>query len=269
MLKRTLQMSLLLCIALIFFTGTALAAYQNGIPVLLYHHIERVPGEDPELGVSPAAFDAQLAKLKAAGFTTISLDDFYAYMLHLPVKLPEKPLLITFDDGYEDNYTEAAPLLQKYGFQAVLFMVGVNVDRPDRLSAAQIRDMNKQGWNIAAHTMTHPDLTRLDKNSLAWELGGSKRTIERLTRQTAGFLAYPGGFYDLPVYQATQAAGYQGAFTVLTGLNNPDRDNLYLLRRIPIFKSTDFDTILTRLIANQSKASLFDYSEELPKEQQK
>lgn len=243
--------------------GDAAAGYQNGIPVLLYHHISEGPDNMPELGVSVTEFDRQMKGLREAGFQSISLDALYAYMQGEKVNLPDKPVVITFDDGYEDNYSTAHPILERYGFRAVLFMVGANFDRDDRLSTGQAREMTAHTWQMESHTLTHPDLTTLDKKELKKELYGGKRKVERTVRQEVRFFAYPGGFYNLPVVEAVQAAGYQGAFSVLTGLNRPERDNVYLLRRIPVFRSTDFDKILELLIINHPKTSVLDYDPEV------
>ncbi|CUH94408.1 hypothetical protein P22_0474 [Propionispora sp. 2/2-37] len=250
---------LFFCLSLLVTGGYAAAGYQNGIPVLLYHHISDGPDNLPELGVSVDEFDRQMRALKEAGFQSIPLAVLYAYMRGEQVDLPDSPVVITFDDGYEDNYSAAHPILEHYGFQAVLFMVGENFDRNDRLSAGQAREMVAQTWEMESHTRTHPDLTGLDRKALKQELYDGKRKVEKTVRKEVRFFAYPGGFYNLPVFEAVQAAGYQGAFSVLTGLNRPDRDNVYLLRRIPVFRSTNFDKILELLTRNHPKTSVLDY----------
>ena len=242
------------------FTNIAGAQSQNGIPVLLYHHVSEDHSDRSGLTISVAEFDRQIKLMKTAGFQTISLQEFIAYMKGSKVKLPEKPILITFDDGYADNYTNAFPILKKTEFKAAIFMVGINFDRENRLSSQNIREMIGSGLlAVGGHSMTHPDLTALANRQIQFEVAGSKAKIARLSRSPVTFFAYPGGYYNLSAMEAVEDAGYQGAFTVLTGLNNPGRDNIYLLRRIPIFSFTDFDKLLFLLNCNHSKTTLFDY----------
>ena len=263
MLPALYRFGLALCLALLACGPVAAAQYANGIPVLLYHHVG--DGRDmPKLTVSPAEFDRQVGALDSHGFRAIPLDDLLAYMRGEAVKLPDKPVVITFDDGYTDNYTNAFPILKKYGFDAAIFMVGINFDRQNRLSSGQVREMAAGGFTVGAHSMTHPDLTTLSAAALKTEVAGSRAKAGQVTGRPADYFAYPGGFYDLATVDAVRAAGYRGAFTVLTGLNKAGFDDPYLLRRIPVFSDTDFDRLLALLDANRPKTSLLDYDLELP-----
>jgi len=88
---------------------------------------------------------------------------------------------------------------------------------------------------------------------------GSKKKAERVIQSEVAYFAYPGGFINLAAVEAVETAGYQGAFSVLSGVNQPERDNIYLMRRIPIFRATDFDQLMVRLGTHPSKPSLLDY----------
>jgi len=255
-------------LVLLHLSNPAAAQYQNGIPVLLYHHISDDSTDMPELTISAAEFERQMRLLQDTGFQTISVDEFLSYMKGEQVKLPEKPVVITFDDGYEDNYTKALPILEKFRFKAALFMVGINFDREKRLSRPRIREMAANGFSIEGHSMTHPDLTTLSDAKLQHEVSECKTLAQQVTHKQVEAFAYPGGFYNLETLQAVESAGYQCAFTVLTGLNRPDRDNLFLLRRIPVFSFTDFDKLVGLLAANQPKTSLLEYDVTLPEELQ-
>ena len=213
----------------------------------------------PSLTVSTTEFTRQLRLLRTYGFQTITPEQLGAFMRGERVAMPAKPILITFDDGYIDNYTQAFPILKEVGYCATIFMVGINFDRANRLSSLQIREMTASNLSIGAHSMTHPNLTKLSGTELRHEVAGSKQTAERIVRTEVGYFAYPGGFYNLAALEAVEAAGYQGAFSVLPGLNRPERDHLYLLRRIPIFRTTDFDQLLARLETIPQKPSLLDY----------
>jgi peptidoglycan/xylan/chitin deacetylase (PgdA/CDA1 family) len=171
--------------------------------------------------------------------------------------------MFTFDDGYDDNYIYAVPILKEYGFTATFLVVGINVDKDRRLSAQQVRDMAQTGFGVGGHSMTHRDLTQLSKAAVKNEISANKRQLEQITGRQSLLFSYPYGYYNLPVWKAAEASGYQGAFTVLSGLNNPGRDNIFLLRRIPIFNTTDFDTLLTRLNRNPTSPKLLDYLPEI------
>ena len=235
----------------------AQAAFK-GIPVLLYHYVGAEAPDYPYLNVATPEFSRQMKELRERGYRSVSLGDLTAYMQGSPVKLPEKPVLITFDDGYEDNYTQAFPVLKQEGFRAAIFMVQSNFNRKNRLSVQQIQEMEQAGIEIGSHTRSHPNLTKLAASALEQEVGQSRRGVERLAGRPIDSFAYPGGFYNLEVLEKTAQSGYAGAFTVLPGVNRPDKDNPYLLRRIPVFSYTDFDAILDRLETTED-ASLLDY----------
>lgn len=258
-----------ICLLVVMVTSMAAnivaAQHSNGIPVLLYHHVSEDKRDLPRLTVTPGEFERHMALLKNAGFETISPQQFLAYMNHEPVTLPEKPILITFDDGYEDNYLNAFPILRQFDFSAVIFMVGVNLDRDGRLSSKQIEEMSAYGISFGGHSMTHRDLTVLQGQELLSETKEIKKTLRKVTDKDVLFFSYPYGYYNLATWEATAAAGYQAAFTVLPGLNHPDRDNVYLLRRIPIYDTTDFTALFMLLDANQPKTKLLEYSPEYRK----
>ena len=254
--RRFAKASLLLLGLFFLFVPSATA---QGIPVLLYHHVNDQETGRSLLTVSTAEFSRQLQLLRNHGFQTITPEQLGAFMREEQVTLPDKPVLITFDDGHTDNYTQAFPLLKGAGYSATIFMVGINFDRANRLTSAQIRKMTANGFSIGAHSMTHPILTKLNAPKLQAEIRGSKKKAEEVIHAEVGYFAYPGGFYNLATVEAVQMAGFQGAFSVLSGLNQPNRDNIYLLRRIPIFRYTDFDQLLEKLIEPPSKPSLLDY----------
>ncbi|BBB90047.1 MAG TPA: polysaccharide deacetylase family protein [Methylomusa anaerophila] len=246
-------------VIMLFSSYIASASRQDGIPVLLYHHVGNDDGGLPRLTITADEFERQVALLHNAGFETISPEQLIAYMKREEVSLPERPILITFDDGYDDNYANALPILQKYGFKAVFFVVGINVDRAQRLSAQQVREMAKSGFAIGGHSMTHSDLTQLSGPELEHEILDNKRQLEGITHQESLFFSYPYGFFNLRSWKKIESAGYQGAFTVLSGVNKAGRDNIFLLRRIPIFSTTDFDALLARLTGTYSAHMLLDY----------
>jgi peptidoglycan/xylan/chitin deacetylase (PgdA/CDA1 family) len=252
------------CLMISGFSGTAAADSPNGIPVLMYHHVRNDHGRIPKLTVSVREFERQMSALQAAGFHTISPDSLVAYVAGERVILPDKPIVITFDDGYEDNYSQAFPILKRHGFQAAIFVVGINFDRPNRLTSHQVREMLADGFTIGAHSMTHKHLTDISGEQLTYEVAGSKRVAERATHHQVKYFSYPGGHFNVETINALREAGYKGAFTGLTGLNRPRIDHVFMLRRIAVNSFTNFDKLLERLNANHPKKSLLDYNLQAP-----
>jgi peptidoglycan/xylan/chitin deacetylase (PgdA/CDA1 family) len=249
--------------AVFLLNSPAEASFQNGVPVLLYHHVSDETTELPKLTVTTEVFDKQMSQLYQAGFKPITPADLLAYMSGGKVALPDKPILISFDDGYEDNYLNAFPILKKYGFKATIFMVGVNIDAPRRLSTAQMQEMSQYGFDFGAHSITHRDLTKLSPSELRQETRQSKAAIEKVIQKKVKLFSYPYGFFNLPVFEEMKFAGFDGAVTVLSGQVKEGYDNIYLMRRITILRNTDFDNLLAKLNANKPKELLLDYWPEL------
>jgi len=201
----------------------------------MYHHIADPPrGADPirrDLSVSPQAFEAQLRYLVRAGYQPITLRDL-TYHLTLGAPLPEKPIILTFDDGYEDNYTNAYPLLKKYGFVGTFFIVTGSVDtgRAGYMSWAQIEIMSTGGMEIGAHSYTHLDLRNKSVDYIVWQAVGSKEAIEARIQQPVKFFSYPSGRYDEQVVNVLHSANFWGAVTIETGTYQSSRLPFELLR---------------------------------------
>lgn len=216
------------------------------VPILMYHHVaEPQPGWDrirQGLTVSPAALREQLAYLKAAGYQTVSLTELVAALQH-GGPLPPRPLVITFDDGYRDNYTTAFPLLKAFGFRATFFLVTqpIDQDSPDFLTWAQVTEMHAAGMEIGGHSYTHPDLRNKSRDYLIWQILGNKQAIEQRTGEPVRFFAYPSGEYDDNVIAVLKEAGFWGAVTTLPGCTQRS-DQLWTLRRVRV---TPWDTVQT------------------------
>ncbi|MFQ5342508.1 MAG: polysaccharide deacetylase family protein, partial [Anaerolineae bacterium] len=156
---------------------------EANVPILMYHYISVPPlGADKirvGLSVPPANFEAHLQYLKDNGYHSISL---HQLLLNLTrgEPLPERPIILTFDDGYRDNYENAFPLLQKYGFTATFFLITNFIDegRPAYVTWEQVKQLAQAGNEIGAHTRDHPDLRGKDIDFLVWQILGSKEAIQ-------------------------------------------------------------------------------------------
>ena len=203
------------------------------VPILMYHVIARAPASAPypQLFVAPADFRAQMAWLARHGYHGVTLRRAYDYWTR-GYALPPRPVVLSFDDGYLSDYTDAMPVLHRRGWPGVLNLEVHNV-QPGDLTAYQVRALIRAGWEVDAHTLTHPDLTTLDPARLRQEVAGSRAWIRRRFRVAVDFFCYPAGKYDARVIAAVRAAGYLAATTVNYGFASP-RQGLYTLDRIRI-----------------------------------
>jgi len=186
--------------------------YNNeSVPVLMYHSIG-TSNLNPYV-VSTDRLNMDMKYLNDNGFTTLSTDDLYDFMVkNKPV--PKKSVLITFDDGYEDNYTNAFPILKKYKFKATIFVITGYIDKSKHfLSSAQLKEMQSNGIDIESHTNLHDKLGTCTYDSQLKTLKTSKDYIEKTLNKTVRYISYPFGSYNLDTLKAVNAAGYKMAFT--------------------------------------------------------
>lgn len=215
------------------------------LPVLMYHHVgPPQPNSDPDLSVSAERFEAQIRFLARRGYVGIRPSDWLSWLRH-GKPLPAKPMLLTFDDAFEDLNDHVFPALERYGFGAVVFVVTNRVGKANIwdqrrgyalrpcLTVEQIQHWSTKGIDFGAHTRNHPDLTRLEEPELHDEVAGSRSDLEK----TVGFpvisFAYPYGLYNAA---AADCAGqhFDLAFTTDDGLNTL-RTNRRLLHRNMVF----------------------------------
>ena len=230
----------LLCLVLVaavgFLIADAIALLQTtkGVPVLNYHQVEEKDGNP--LTLWPDQFEAQMDYLAAEGYTTITIDEMMD-ALEIGTPLPEKPVIITFDDGYADNYEYAYPILKKYGFKATIFLIYDFTDTyPNYLTWDQINEMKESGLiHFESHTMTHANLAELTSaDELRHEIADSHNLLSEKLGYDMHYIAYPGGRVNEEIEAITRAAGYRGGFTVHYGLSTPE-EGRYQMDRIPIF----------------------------------
>ena len=198
----------------------------------MYHVIAAPPpgAEFPALFVPPVDFAGQMRWLARHGYHAVTLHDVYEHWV-AGSPLPRRPIVLSFDDGYLSDATEALPVLRRLHWPAVLNLEVNNVQRND-LSFWRVLELKAAGWEIDAHTITHPDLTTLDDARLWREVAGSRAELRRLFHVPADFFCYPHGRYDARVVDAVRRAGYFGATTENPGLAQPA--DLYTLSRIRV-----------------------------------
>src|ERR1700729_1950183 len=158
------------------------AASPLRVPVLMYHEIADAADTPSALAVSPDVFAGHLAYLRDAGFNTVTAGELSAILANGTGTLPERPVVLTFDDGYGDFYTQALPLLKRNGFTATLFQTTGWVGKEDEairmMNWRELAEAEQAGIEIGAHTRTHPQLDQLPEKALYEELYASKSALE-------------------------------------------------------------------------------------------
>ena len=238
--KNTLFRKALFTVIIIFVSGSLLLlgsiiSQSGDIPVLNYHRVADGDGNNP-LTLSVPEFNEQMAYLNQHGYQSITPDDLLAN-LQDNAPLPDKPVLITFDDGYRDTYTNAYPILKKYGFTATVFLITDVVGHNDwYVNWQQVKEMHQAGFVIGSHTLRHVPLTTLSPAEALFQLQKSKEGIEWRLGVPVKYFAYPTGAYNAEVIELVKEAGYRAAFSVNFGRTGKT-SNIYALERIPIFKA--------------------------------
>ncbi|GAA0219358.1 glycosyltransferase [Cryptosporangium japonicum] len=213
--------------------------------VLAYHAVDDVT--DPRLrqySVTPDQFEQQLDALGSAGFAFIGPQDLLRKLDGEPV--PERSVLVSFDDGYVSNYDHAAPVLEKHGIPAILFAVTGELGRWNAwdtasgatrlplMTARQLTELTDLGWEIGTHTRAHAHLSLLRPAALAGELVRPRDDLASLGLPRPRLLAYPYGEHNLRVRRAAARAGYAAAFALSGARTTMDRGNRYAIPRIEV-----------------------------------
>jgi peptidoglycan/xylan/chitin deacetylase (PgdA/CDA1 family) len=209
------------------------------VPILMYHYISDPPADADiyrlDLSVTPDNFRDQMNWLKTNGYETISLYDLiYALNIGWP-PLPDKPIILTFDDGYIDNYEFAFPILQEFGYVGTFFVLTDVTDRsePAYMTWDMLREMYAAGNSIEVHGREHFDMANRDSDWLVFNLLGAAQTIEGNIGQYPRFLAYPAGSYDDLVISTAQQLEYWAAVTTQHGTEQ-NKNTPFELRRLRV-----------------------------------
>lgn len=213
------------------------------VPVLMYHAVSDNCWGIDELFVSPSSMDEQLKYLTENGYDAIWFED----LSHLEDY--EKPVILTFDDGYDDNYLELLPLLQKYNVKATVFVIG---NAPGviqhKMTPEQIREMSDSGLvSIQSHGYTHDDMDAMDAETTDYELSESQKAITRITGKVPRVLCYPTGKYNDNTLSII-GTYYDFGIKMVGGLYNTS-DDPFLVSRYYVSRYTDLSTFASYLSA--------------------
>jgi peptidoglycan/xylan/chitin deacetylase (PgdA/CDA1 family) len=188
------------------------------VPVLTYHRVAPLSAVGlPDLKVDPANFVAELSALHRGGYRTISQAQLFD-ALYKGAALPNKPVIISVDDGYVDDVTRILPALERFHMVATFFVITGRMTEPGFLTPSQVRELDRAGMDIGDHTAHHVDLRLLTPAQLRMETSGSRHVLERVLGHPVYFFAYPFGDYNAAVLAAVREAGFTMAYTTAAGI---------------------------------------------------
>jgi len=220
------------------------------VPILMYHHVRDYNKPEDTIGtnlsVSPENFQNQIDYLKNNNFTTITFEDFMAFPTQA---LPEKPVIITFDDGYADVYNNAYKQLKNNGQVGVFFVIAKYINQSDYLSIDNIQEIAKSGMEIGSHSVNHPNLTIVNQEKRNFELTKSKSELENIVGKTVSSFCYPSGNYNDEVAEDVRKSGYLIATTTKIGTSSTSADKITLPRQ-RINSSDGINTFIKKLKNN-------------------
>jgi peptidoglycan/xylan/chitin deacetylase (PgdA/CDA1 family) len=221
---------------------------RSHVPVLCFHQVRSWRAGDSASArtiiTPPQRFADQIAALARAGYTTITPDQLLMY-LQFGVRLPDRPVLLTFDDASEGQYTTALPVLEKHRFTATFFVMTVVLDKPHWLSRDQVRDLHRRGMTIGSHTWDHHPVTGYSGADWRTQLIEPARELSHLTAAPVRYFAYPYGVWNKAALPHVASAGYQAAFQ-LSEAQDPSRP-LLTIRRILAVSHLDGPALIRQL----------------------
>jgi peptidoglycan/xylan/chitin deacetylase (PgdA/CDA1 family) len=236
------------------------AAHQGtaSVPILVYHVINPQPSGSsaaPALYVPPDEFTGQMQALKSGGWHAVTLDQLEAYWTHGTPLGPGKPIVLTFDNGYASQYTNALPVLKGLGWPGVVDLQ-LNGLPPSEggLSDTQIRALLAAGWELDTQGLTHADLVTIDPGQLTDEVGTARQMLRSLYNVPVDWFSYPSGDYNAAVITAVRAAGYLGATTVNPGWASPQQDR-FRLPRLVVTAGTSPSQLLAQIASATATGS--------------
>ncbi|HWE09153.1 MAG TPA: polysaccharide deacetylase family protein [Solirubrobacteraceae bacterium] len=231
----------------------------TSVPILVYHVINAPPPQsaaNPALYVPADEFTSQMDALKAAGWHAVTLNQLQAYWTRGGSLGAGKPIVLSFDNGYASQYTNALPVLKRLGWVGVenLQLSGLP-PAEGGLTDAQIRGLVAAGWELDTQGAGHADLITLDTAQLSTEIATARQTLRSRYGVPANWFSYPSGHYNATVTAAVRAAGFVGATTVNPGWASSQQDR-FRLPRLPVLGGTSPSTLLSQIAAARATTTV-------------
>ena len=225
-------------------TKTVYMNKNSKIPILMYHSISYEKGNT--LRIPKETFREQMKYLKDNNYTTLTLDDLYSYM-KTNKNLPKKSIVITFDDGYNDNYTNAYPILKEFNLKATVFVITNAIDKnKNYLTSNEIKLMDKNNIQIESHTAAHDHLSEISYIADVKTMALAKSKLEVILNRKINYIAYPYGEYNYNTIKAAKKTGYTLAFSTEYGWINKE-NNIYSLGRIFVSSNYNLEKFKSKL----------------------
>lgn len=187
-----------------------------GVTVLGYHSINLDPNGKNPIAIDKERFRSHLQAIEDSGYTTLTMSQLNNY-LNNNQPIPPKSVVITFDDGYMDNYENAFPLLKEFNMNATIFIIPGMMDGNIYMSEKEVKELIDYGIDIQSHTLNHEELATISYDKQKEEITKAKALIEDITKKPVISIAYPYGSYNEDTIKITEEAGYNMAFTVERG----------------------------------------------------
>jgi peptidoglycan/xylan/chitin deacetylase (PgdA/CDA1 family) len=211
--RRGLMIRMIFIFYVIFFTQSSFGQTIGNlsIPALSYHNVRTYTTQNPAYFITPERLEEQLKKLKELGYKTV-LPSEVESVFYEESQIPEKSILISFDDTRVDHYLSAAPVLEKYGFRGTFFIMTVSIGKPGYMTKAQIKELSDRGHAIELHTWDHQDLRKIAEDQWKIQIDRPKALLEEITGKPVTSLAYPFGLWNSAVVLQIKSRGLSSAF---------------------------------------------------------
>jgi peptidoglycan/xylan/chitin deacetylase (PgdA/CDA1 family) len=240
-------------------SGTGTPGHEP-IPILMYHVIAPPPAGAPFPGlyVEPGEFAEQMQALKSGGWHAVTMDQVAAYWQRGAPLGAGKPVVLTFDNGYRSQFTQALPVLQRLGWvgDENIQLSGLPPSQGG-LSEREVRGLIAAGWELDTQGYNHADLITLGAADLNFQVAITRKTLQQRYGVPVNWFCYPSGHYDARVIAAVRAAGYVGSTTVIPGWAGPQEDR-YRLHRLRVLGGTSGPALLSQIGGSRSAAAAPD-----------
>lgn len=218
---------------------------QTDIPILMYHEIGQPEGPWENLYVSEDDFKKQMEYLKNNNYVSITMEDLEKNRQGKRI-LPNKPIIITFDDGYSSMYDFVFPILKENNIKGVFYLYPYKFGTWNSLKEEQVKIMADNNMEIGSHSMSHADMTTINSHQLKFELEESKKVLETITGKKIETFCYPAGRYSTSVIEELINHGYKSAVTTKYGFYS-SVESLYEIKRIRINYSDSLDSFARKI----------------------
>lgn len=205
------------------------------VPILLYHYVEHVKDKKDtirqSLNIYPETLRSQIKTLKKAGYIFVTPSDLGKVLDGAAESFPKKAVILSFDDGYMDFYTDVFPILKEENVKAVAYIVPNFINRPNFMFSFQLKEISKSPLvEIGAHTMDHYALSGMEKSKARYEIAESRKVLQKELGLPINSFAYPYGSFDKQAIELVREAGFIDAVSTIPDINNTNQTRFYLYR---------------------------------------